>query len=373
MTAILALEKGNLSDQVTATQEAILPITNQHSHMGIKVGETFTLEQLLYGMLVYSANDAANVIAVHIGGSLDGFVGMMNEKAAELGMSGTHYQNPHGFHDDNHYTTAEDLSIVARYAMQNEKFCEIVKTPLYRIPGDELYPDERVLSTTNHLISRYRNTKYFYKYAIGIKTGYTDEAGNCLVAAATKGDIELISVILKADASADGTLYAFADTTAMFEYAFGHYQYYKIASTDQVISDSPVYEAKGSKRVALSPAETIEKLLPSDVKTEDITPEITLNKEIKAPIAKGDTLGNVKFMYQGKELASTALIAGNDVEHDKVMAVIHLVIHILTNPIFIIVVIALIILILVSRSNQKKRRRRRRNQLKYSNRKGNGF
>lgn len=367
MTAILALENGNLQNSVTATHEAIDPITNKHSHMGIKVGETFTLEQLLYGMLVYSANDAANVIAVHIGGSLDAFVGMMNSKAQELGLSGTHYKNPHGFHDDDHYTTAEDLAVLARYAMQNEKFAEIVKTPMYRIPANDLYQQERVLSTTNHLISRYRNTKYFYKYAVGIKTGFTDEAGNCLVAAATKGDIELISVILKADTSDDGTLYAFSGTTDMYEYAFNHYKYFKMASTDDIVSDSAVYEAKGNTRVVLCPAETLEKLLPSDVTADDITKEISLADKVKAPIKQGDVLGNVVYSCRGKEIGRTNLIAGNDVEKDMVLASVHLVVKIFTSPFFIIPAIIIIVLIIISGNNRKNKRRRRRSKLKYSN------
>ena len=367
MTAVLALENGKLTDSVTATEEAVSPITFQHSNMGIKVGETFTLEQLLYGMLVYSANDAANVIAVHIGGGLDAFASMLNDKAQELGLSGTHYKNAHGFHDDEHYTTAQDLATLTKYAMQNEKFCEIVKTVLYRIPANDLYQQERVLSTTNHLISRYRNTNYFYKYAVGVKTGSTDEAGSCLVGAATKGDMELISVILKADSPQDGTLYAFADSAKMYDYIFSNYKYCKVASTDEVVSDSAVYEAKNGTRVALSPKDNIDKLMPNDTNTDEIQAETTLNESIKAPIAKGDVLGSVTYTYMGKELGKTDLVAGNDVERDKVLAVIHIIINIIKNPIFIIGVIAVIFFIMSSKAKRKKRRQKRRNQLKYSN------
>lgn len=367
MTAILALENGTLSDFVTATQEAILPITNQHSHMGIKIGETLTLEQLLYGMMVYSANDAANVIAVHIGGSLEGFVNMMNGRAAELGLNHTHYQNAHGFHDDNHYTTAEDLAVLTKYAMQNDKFCEIVKTVLYRIPANDYYTQERVLSTTNHLISRYRDTRYLYKYAIGVKTGYTEQAGNCLVSAATKNNIELITVLLKAENGADRTLHAFADSTALYEYAFKNYQYCKIASLTDVVADSAVYEAKGGTRVVLSPAEEIEKLLPISVKTEDIVTEVKMPDKTKAPIAKGDVLGEVQYMYQGRELARTNLIAGNDVEHDKVIAAVHLISAILKNPLFFIPAIIFVIFLISSNAKRRKKRNKRRKQLKYAN------
>jgi len=367
MTAVLALEKGTLTDSVTASNEAIDPITNNHSHMGIKVGETLTLEQLLYGMMVYSANDAANVIAVHIGGSLNAFSDMMNQKAAELGLTGTKYLNAHGYHEDGHFTTAQDLATLTKYAMQNEKFCEIVGTGMYRIPANDKYTQERVLSTTNHLISRYRNTKYLYKYAIGVKTGFTDEAGNCLVAAATKGDIELISVILKAESSEDGTLYAFADTTELYKYAFENYQYCKVASTDVVVSDSAVYEAKGGTRVALSPEKTIEKLMPKSADLSEITPEITLAEKIKAPIHKGDVLGSVTYTYQGQVLGTTNLVADNDVEHDKILAIIHFFTNILTSPFFIIPALILIYLILRARHRRNLRRKKRRSRLKYAN------
>lgn len=367
MTAVLALENGVLSDSITATQEAIGPITNQHSHMGIKVGETLTLEQLLYGMMVYSANDAANVIGIHIGGNLETFAGMMNQKAIELGLTGTQYKNAHGFHEEGHYTTANDLAILTKYAMQNEKFCEIVKTVLYRIAPTEYYPEERVLSSTNHLVSRYRNTDYYYKYAQGVKTGYTDEAGNCLVSAATKGDMELIAVVLKADHTSGTTLYAFSDSKALYEYAFENYKYCKVVSEGDVVSDSAVYEAKNGIRVALSPAETVEKLLPVETKAEDIKPEIVLNEKIRAPISKGDVLGRVSYVYQGQKLAETDLIAGNDVERDYLLSVLHTIINIITSPFFFIPAIVVLFLLIRANSNRKKRRRQRRNNLKYAN------
>ena len=147
LTAIIALEKcEDLSTVVTASHAAIDPITLEDSHMGILVGEQLTLEQLIYGMLVYSANDAANVLAIHIAGSLDAFAQMMNEKAQSLGASNSHFMNPHGFHDDEHYTTASDLAVIARYAMGNEKFREIVKTARYIIEPTNKYEETRYLT-----------------------------------------------------------------------------------------------------------------------------------------------------------------------------------------------------------------------------------
>ena len=179
--------------------------------------------------------------------------------------------------------------------------------------------------------------------------------------------MELISVILKADEPQDGTLYAFADSAKMYDYIFTNYKYCKIAAQDEVVSDSAVYEAKNGIRVALSPKDNIDKLMPKDTDTEQIKAETTLAEKIKAPIAKGDVLGSVTYTYMGKELGKTELVAGNDVERDKILAVIHIIINIIKNPLFILGVIALIFLILSSRSKRKKRRKKRRSQLKYSN------
>ena len=133
MTGILALESGHMGETATATYEALKDITLEDSHMGILIGEELTMTDLINGMLVYSANDAANVIAIQVAGSMDAFVDMMNAKAQELGMTNTHFVNACGTHNDDHYTTARDLAILARYCMQNETFRSIVSQPTYHI------------------------------------------------------------------------------------------------------------------------------------------------------------------------------------------------------------------------------------------------
>lgn len=363
ITAILALEKGNLSDVVTATNEAIDPITREDSHMGIIRGEQLTLEQLVNGMLIYSANDAANCIAVHIGGSLSNFVQMMNDKAKELGAVNTHFANPHGFHNDEHYTTASDLAAIARYAMAIPKFREIVATPIYHIPPTNKYTTERVLPTTNHLISKNRSTKYYYPAATGIKTGFTSMAGNCLVASAEKDGTEFLTVVLKSPAE-NGQTYSFVDTRALLDYAFTNYKYQKIAFANDVIADSAVYEAKNATRVALTVTDDVGVLLPVniDLKTA-VTKNITLKENIKAPIAAGDALGTVSYSYQGSEIATAELVAANEVKRDYILMVIHTIIRILTSPFFLIPLAALIILLIVLNYKRRQRRKKRRNKL----------
>ena len=199
MTGILALESPMMGDTVTATYEALQSITLEDSHMGILIGENLTMTDLLNGTLVYSANDAANVIAVHVGGSIQAFVDMMNAKAQELGMENTHFQNPCGVHDDNHYTTAEDLAILARYCMQNETFREIVAKPSYHIDPTNKYGLNRDLPSTNLFLNTARSAYYIYTPCTGIKTGTTEAAGHCLVASAEYNELSLLSVVLKCD------------------------------------------------------------------------------------------------------------------------------------------------------------------------------
>lgn len=368
MTAILTLESGiDFSEVITASADAINPITNKHSHMGILVGENLTVENLIYGMLVYSANDAANVLAIRIAGSLDAFVQMMNDKAIELGATNTHFANAHGFHDDNHYTTASDIALIARYAMQNETFRQIVKTDMYTMEATNKYRETRYLSSTNHLISRRRQANYYYKKAIGIKTGYTDESGYCLAAAAVDGDTELLSVVLNCHniTEDESGLYSFIDTRSLFEYGFDNFKYIIIAANGTVVADSSVYEAKDNIRVTLTPKNDIGNILPIDIDMNEVKGESVINEEIAAPIKKGDVLGSITYTYKGEEIGTSELVAVNDVKKDYIIATIHLVIKTLTHPIFIILVLLILYLRFTAKNRRKRRRKNRRSKLKH--------
>ncbi|MCH5185267.1 MAG: D-alanyl-D-alanine carboxypeptidase [Oscillospiraceae bacterium] len=373
LTGIMAIENLELDRVVTATDAAIAPITREHSSMGILRGEQLTVEQLLYGLLVHSANDAANVLAVEMGGSIEGFATMMNERAEELGAHDSHFVNPHGFHDDDHYTTAYDLAVIARYAMNNEKFREFVKTTRYIIPPTNKYKTDRILITTNNLISKFKTAANFYEYATGIKTGSTDKAQNCLVASAKKGDTEFISVLMKCPNQGSGaTAYSFSDTKALFEYAFDTYEYVTIASANDIVSDSKVYEAKDDARVALSPKDEISMLLPKNLdKAKDIVINAETEENIKAPIQKGQVLGKVSYSYNGELLGSTDLIASNTVERDNILFVIHSVVNTVKSPFFYIPAAILAVAAIILRIrivNNRKRRRSYARRSRYNNR-----
>lgn len=375
LTAIIALEEcgDSLETVVTASSDAISPITLDDSHMGILIGEQLTVENLINGMLVASANDAANVLAVHISGSLSGFAELMNQKAKAIGAVNSNFVNPHGYHDENHYTTANDLAAIARYAMTNEKispkFREIVAKSRYIIEPTNKYKETRYLSSTNHLISKIRNSHHFYAPAIGIKTGYTSHAGNCLVAAAKKDDTEILSVLLKCQNEGSGdSAYSFTDTKALFEYAFENYQYTSVAMPGDIVSDSKVEEAKDSVRVALTPKQEIGALLP---KTIDLKAEIKVNmdipEEFTAPIEKGQSLGKAVYSYKGEILGTTEIVAGNAVERDTILFIIHRIVDVVTNPIFYIVLVLIVMIIVILKIKRNKRRKERRRNLRFGN------
>lgn len=360
MTAILALESGKMDDTVTATYEALESITLEDSHMGILIGENLTMTDLVNSTLIYSANDAANVIAVHLGGSMSGFVDLMNAKAQELGMANTHFVNPCGVHDDDHYTTASDLAILARYCMKNDSFREIVSKPTYHINPTNKYSQNRDLPSTNLFLSTARSSSHVYKPCTGIKTGTTEAAGHCLVSSAEYNGMELLSVVLKCDdTDVNAGAYSYTISKSLFDLGFNNYESGVLASPGTVVADSKVYEAKKDKRVTLTVNSEITALIPiGDDISRDVQTTVELNENIAAPITKGQVLGRVSYKYHDTEIASAELIAANDVERNNLLHVFHIIIDFITNPLVFIPVILIIIAILVARSRKQRRERR---------------
>lgn len=363
MTGILALESGKMGDTVTATFEALQSITLEDSHMGMLIGETLTMTDLLNGMLIYSANDAANVIAVHIGGSMQGFVDMMNAKAQELGMTGTHFANPCGVQDENHYTTAADLAILARYCMQNEQFREIVKTPYYHIAPTNKYGVDRHLTTTNNFLSTVRSPNHLFKACTGIKTGTTEAAGHCLVSSAEYNGMSLLAVVLKCpDENVTDKAYSYTISRSLFDFGFNNYKSGILASPGNIVYDSKVDEAKDKKHVTLTVDKEINALIPVGNDISDSVQSVVDVPELKAPIKKGDVLGTISYVYKNAEIGSANLIAANDVELNMPLHILNTAIKIIINPLVFIPVIIIIILIIIARQRKRRRERKRRLQ-----------
>ena len=194
MTCMLALEHGNLDDIVTVSHEALQDLNAAGSSAGLLEGEQLSLRELLYCVMISSANEACNVVAEYIAGDIPSFVALMNAQAAALGMTGTHFANAHGLHDENHYTTVRDLVTLARWAWQSEQFQEFSTQTSHTVPATNK-SEERVLRTTNYLTSGQTVGKYYYDKARGIKTGFTTPAGGCLISTAESGSLHFLSVV----------------------------------------------------------------------------------------------------------------------------------------------------------------------------------
>ncbi len=217
ITCLLAIEQGNFSDQVTITAEMIDTVPRSSTHIALTYGEELTLGQLVNAMMVESANDAANAVAVHLGGSLEGFVEMMNRKAAEIGAEGTHFSNPNGLPEDDHYTTAYDLALFTREALTHEEFRTLAGTQHYEIPPTNLQPQTRRMNNKQYMFC----LNDTYPGAFAGKTGWTEEAGNTLITIAERDEVTLTSVVLKSNGVADAE---FIDSTNLLDYGYDNFR-----------------------------------------------------------------------------------------------------------------------------------------------------
>lgn len=222
LTAILAIENCDLNEKAVASYSAVHSIKSGYSIANIQVGEEFTISELLDVMLLQSANEAANVIAEHISGSMSEFANLMNKKAREIGCLDSNFINANGAHDENHYSTAYDLAMIAKYCMQNEEFKSRVSKMECSLPTTDIYSEPRYFRNTNSLMLR--ESKYYYEYCTGIKTGFTTPAKNCLISSSNKYGFELISVILHAETTEDGQSARYLDTINLFEYGYENFR-----------------------------------------------------------------------------------------------------------------------------------------------------
>lgn len=310
MTAILTLENCALTDVATVSHNAIYSIPVGYSHANLKEGEQLTVEQLLNVLLIPSANDAAIVLAEHISGSTDEFAKLMNEKAKDLGCKNTNFVNPNGIHDKNHYSCAYDLALIGQYAMKFADIMRIAMVKQYTLPTTNKYnKTDRIFNATNVLINNESMNKYYYPYATGLKTGYTGNAGYCIVATAKKDNMELITVILKANSIAE----RFSDCKTLFDYGFEHYTYKTLQSSGNIVKTIEISNAtKETKQLDVSVKDDITALLSSDTKIEDLEPTIELDSELKAPIAENKVIGKISYTID-EEVYSSDLVADTSV------------------------------------------------------------
>lgn len=295
MTAMLAIEKVPFDTQITFTDE-VNNIEAGSTHIGIKPGETLTMKDCAYAILLASANEVSSGVAEYIGTTVPAFVDMMNQRAKELGCTNTNFVNANGLYDENHYTTARDLAIIAKAAFQNETFREIVKTPYYIVPKTNLTDEERWLNNHHKMILQ---GPEYYEGCLGGKTGYTEKAGNTLVTYAERNGRRLVCVIL-----ADINIVAqYTDTRSLLDYGFDSFQPLNTASVSLTPSKSDelgnLLNEKGLLTTAL---ETASISIPKETK-EDLTYKTTLENNIL----------NIDYYYGKQELGSSSIQASDEI------------------------------------------------------------
>lgn len=310
MTAILTLENCKLTDIAIVSHNAIYSIPVGYSHASLKEDEELTIEQLLNVLLIPSANDAAIVLAEHISGSVEEFSKLMNEKAKSLGCLNTNFVNPNGIQNKNHYSTAYDLALIGKYALKFPDIKRIAMVKQYTLPTTNKYDKtDRIFNATNGLINDDVLNKNYYEYATGLKTGYTDASGYCIVSTAKKDDKELIAVILNSDSISK----RYSDCKTLFNYGFDNYEYITIQDEKAVVKQVEVENgSKSSKNLNVVVKDKIEVFTKNDTDLSKLEPTIEINENLKAPLAENTVIGKITYNIDGKEITSD-LIAGGSV------------------------------------------------------------
>ena len=293
MTTLLALENGNLSDMVTFSDDAIN--NTEGSGIARDYGEQMTLEQCLYGVMLESANECAYAVAEHVGGTVENFVDMMNAKAKELGCTNTHFANPHGLQDENHYTTAHDMALIAQAAYQNETFRIIIGTKMYTIPPTNKHAEETVLRNHHDMLCTYHNAnrKYLYPYCVGGKTGYTATANSTLVTYAEKDGMTLICVVMNTQSPNQ-----FIDTVNLFDYAFDNFQVLNVSENDTDYSAEATVDNGNLNNIA--PFVELDKdaviVLPKTAEFSDTSSSVEYND------SDSEIAGSITYTYAGRNV-----------------------------------------------------------------------
>lgn len=371
-TAILTIENcQDLDAVVTVKQSSIDAIAGTNSSTaGLLAGEELTVRQLLYCLLVRSANEAAVILADYIGGgSVPAFVQMMNDFAASLGCTNTHFVNPHGLDAEGHYSTARDLALITQHALELPLFSEIVNTVSYTLPATNK-SEERNLLSTNWLINPNFKT-YYCEYASGVKTGSTSGAGRCVISTASKDGYNYLAVVMGApyvDVNGDGNPdnRAFLDCKTLFEWAFDNLRMTKVADTTRIVTVVDVRLSSDADHVRLVPETEVTALVPvgndeNSVLIEAIPEETPTT--VDAPVKKGDVLGKARILYAGDEIATVNLVAAEDVDVSIFLYLGNGIVQLFHSTVFLIVFVLVLLVLavyigLIIRHNRQKKRRR---------------
>ncbi len=373
LVAVLLLEKvEDLDGTVLTTSEhahdAILGTGATNIHL--KVGEQITARQALNALLICSAADVAYVIAEYVGGDTEGFMAMMNTRAVQLGMKHSSFGNPVGLHDDKTYTTARDIAILAKHALKFKDFVEVVGTARYEMAATNM-TGKRYLSTTNFLIDP--STNYYYKPASGIKTGFTDEAGRCVVSTASNGGYNYLCIIMGCNNS-DGRQNQFLDSINLYRWAFNNFEYKDLLDISKPVAEVQVDLSMNTDYVQLYPQENIRQILPKNADSSTVTINAHLKSQIvDAPIKSGDILGTAEVIYAGQVLGEVNLVAKENIESNFFLATGRTFGNIFTSPAFkwtvgiLIAALVIYIIICIVMTQQSRKKRRKVKYIPYDN------
>ena len=326
MTALLTLEAiadGTITEDtmVTVSEYASMKTYSDESTANLLPGEQMSIKDLLYCLMLPSANDAAKALAEHLGGSCDAFVQEMNARAKELGCKGTHFVNPNGLHDPNHYSTAYDIALIYKAAMEHNLFNTIVLAKDYTTAATNLN-GERYFFNTNGLISNYYYGGHVYDKCIGGKTGSTTEAGKCLVAAARDGDKVMISVIMGSGpiVGADGSerLGQFDESKRLLEYGLMNFRRITLTQPEEAVATVAVSFSADGKEVGVIPQGSISVMLHNNFNQKDVKTKITLFEDtIEAPVVEGQVLGTMRLYTDEQDFGDLELVAERSMEYSK--------------------------------------------------------
>ncbi len=366
MTYIVAVEncKDLNETMVTVTQDITDKLRGTESSLaGIKNGEVLSMYELLNCMMVPSGNDAAMIIANYVSGSnnIDLFVEMMNNKATELGCQNTHFKNPVGLHDDEHYTTAEDMYKITSYAMSLPLFTEICSQVKHTIPQTNLQSERNLISTNKMMLKA--ETKYYSKYVKGIKAGWHDQAGNCIVTSASNEACDYICVALGANLedteSKNHDNGAMLDSKNLYDWVFTNFSLLRIPATYQSVKEVNLELTWNKDKIVLIPEKDFTVLLPKGAKISDISySEVNSPDTLYAPLKTTDVVGTAKVYYQGEEIAVTNLCPNNPVDRNGYLYVLHLIKLAFTSFWFWLLVIIVFIFIRILQIKNRNTTRR---------------
>ncbi len=380
VTCMVVLENcPDLSVQVTCKRESLNGLYAMNaSTAGIVAGETLSIKNLLYCLMLPSAADAANILADYVGGgSIDAFVGMMNELVEKLGCKDTKFVNVHGLDESpNGYTTANDLYKITKYALENSTFKEITGTLKYNIPPTEKYPYTRYLHNTNKMMNA-GIPDYYHKAVSGVKTGTTAKAGRCVITTASQDGYNYMLIVMGApqyDIDNDGVEenVAFTESKKIYNWAFDNIELTKITNTTDVVTVVDVEYNSKIDHLRLLPAEELTALVPIGTESGSLTIrpiESETPKTVKAPIKKGDVLGKAEILYGDEIVATVDLVAADDVDLNIFLLIFGVIKSIFSTIIFktlfaIAFVLLVIYILLIIRKNRIKAKRNKIRMIK---------